>query len=202
LFVSGTEKQARAGAILGELAELGLMLARELAGQARACEDAEQQVALVDAFHKTSRAVRLTLALDARLDRDAARAARDTARDMRDAEAEARRAPLQATYPPPPPTPVEARKTRVRNLANRLLWNESEGDEEAYEILVEEFDARLDEAARAPDFEVLPVEAIAQSIAADIGLRGDIVLTLCEPAPTGSAPIPARPPTPVSADTG
>jgi hypothetical protein len=67
------EKRARAEAILGELAELGLMLARELATQARATEDPAQQAVLATAFQKTSRTVRLTLALDAKLDRVAPR---------------------------------------------------------------------------------------------------------------------------------
>src|SRR3569623_3083166 len=71
------DKRARAEAMLGELAELGLMLARDLAVQARAAEDAQEKVALAAAFQKTSRAVRLTLALDFQLDRQAARADRE-----------------------------------------------------------------------------------------------------------------------------
>jgi hypothetical protein len=172
------EKRGRSEAILGELAELGLMLARELATQARACEEPEQQVALVDAFHKTSRAVRLTLALDAKLDRDAAREARDAACD---AETRARRAEGAVRAAPAEPTPRDARKARVRNLTRRLLWNESEGDVDEYDALMDDLDARLHEAALAADFEALPVETVARSIAADMGLSGEIVLSLREP---------------------
>jgi len=189
-----SEKRGRSEAILGELAELGLMLARELAAQARACEEPEQQVALVEAFHKTSRAVRLTLALDAKLDRNAAR-------ETREAETCVRQAAVKAEAAPEPPTPAETRKTRVRNLMRRLLWNESEGDEDEHDMLADDLDARLAEASLAPDFEILPVEVVARRIAADMGLSGKIELSLCEPPPrppgaAGSSPSLA------TADTG
>ncbi|WP_293373189.1 hypothetical protein [Phenylobacterium sp.] len=69
------EKQARAEAMLGELAELALMASRELAVRVRESEDADEIVALAAAFEKSSRVVRLTLALDFKLERDAAREA-------------------------------------------------------------------------------------------------------------------------------
>ncbi|HEX5262771.1 MAG TPA: hypothetical protein VFW13_04555, partial [Phenylobacterium sp.] len=74
-------KQDRVEQILGELAELSLMLAKDLAVQARETENPEAKVALVQAFEKISRSARLTLALDAKLDRDAARDARNAARE-------------------------------------------------------------------------------------------------------------------------
>ena len=43
-------KRERAEQILGELAELSLVLARDLAVQARACEDPDEKMALVAAF--------------------------------------------------------------------------------------------------------------------------------------------------------
>src|SRR5258705_8315194 len=83
-----SEKRARAEAMLGEIAELALMVARELAVRTRQSEDVEQTVALADAFQKVSRVVRLTLALDFKLERDAARDARDVARVAEKAEAD------------------------------------------------------------------------------------------------------------------
>ena len=47
-----TAKRERAEEILGELAELSLMLARDLAVHAREAEDAEEKVALAAAFQK------------------------------------------------------------------------------------------------------------------------------------------------------
>ncbi|THD65047.1 hypothetical protein [Phenylobacterium sp.] len=171
------DKQARAEAILGELAELGLMLARDLAAQARAAEDPETQVALVGAFQKTSRTVRLTLALDFKLQRDAARAARE---DAAAAAEHARQGRLAALIPAR--GPCEARKGRVRNLLNRLIWNEAEGDADEYEVLLDDLTARLDEAAEAEGFEDTPVETLARRIAADMGLSGELVLTAPPPS--------------------
>ncbi|MBS0332271.1 MAG: hypothetical protein JSS35_05850, partial [Proteobacteria bacterium] len=64
-------KRERAEQMLGELAELSLMLARDLAAEARAAEAPEERTALTEASEKMSRCVRLTLALDAKLERDA-----------------------------------------------------------------------------------------------------------------------------------
>jgi hypothetical protein len=191
LFVScQSEKRARAEAMLGEVAELALMVARELAVRTRESEDVDQTVALADAFQKVSRVVRLTLALDFKLDRDAARDARDAAREAEKAEAKAaeqRQLAALGFAPRAADTPLEARKTRVSNLVNRLLWNECEGDSEDYEVLFDDLSARLDEAARSPDFETLPIETLARRVIADMGLRGELTLSLSE-TPTGDAP--------------
>jgi hypothetical protein len=172
------QKQARAEAMLGELAELALMVAKDLAVRVRECEDADQAVALANAFQKTSRVLRLTLALDLKLDRDAARAVREAER----VEAEKTEA-ARAVYAPSParaPTAVEARKARVGKLLNRLIWNESEGDTEEFDILREDLSARLDEAALSADFETLPIETLARRVIADMDLSGDLTLSLCE----------------------
>src|SRR3954447_426547 len=86
-----TDKQARCEAMLGELAELSLVVARELAVRLRASEDTNETVALAGAFQKMSRVMRLTLALDAKLEREAARdaAAEGPASEQARAQAEA-----------------------------------------------------------------------------------------------------------------
>ena len=179
------EKQARVEAMLGELAELGLMVARELAVRTRESEDVDDTVALAGAFQKVSRVVRLTLALESKLERDAARDAQAEACEARKVEAAApQAAPTHAA-----PDRIAARKDRVRGLLNRLLWNESEGDEEDYEVLFDDLTVRLGEAARSADFESLPIEVLARRIAADMNLSGDLTLSLCEaPAPAAAAP--------------
>jgi hypothetical protein len=185
------EKQARAEAMLGELAEVSLMVAKELAMRLRESEDVDQTVALAGAFQKVSRVVRLTLARDFKLDRDAARDAREAQRAQEKAEAEAtvvrQLAALGLGTPPAADTPVEARKTRVSNLVNRLLWNECEGDSEDYEVLIDDLNARLDEAALSPDFEDIPIEDLARRVIADMGLSGELTQSLGE-TPAGDAP--------------
>src|SRR5437868_6022036 len=125
-MASQPEKRARAEAMLGEVAELALMVTRELAVRVRESEDVDQTVALADAFHKVSRVVRLTLALDFKLERDAVRDARDAAREAEKAEAEAARhrrmEALGFGDSAAAKSPIEARKTRVSNLLNRLIW--------------------------------------------------------------------------------
>jgi hypothetical protein len=190
LFMSRQpEKQARAEAMLGELAELGLMVAKDLAVRLRECEDADQAVALADAFQKASRVVRLTLALDFKLDRDAAREAREAEKigaeaaqaEKAQAETAAAEAARAASALARAPNALEMRKDRVRGLMNRLLWNEAEGDGEEFEILTDDLSARLDEAALSADFEALPIEALARRVVADMGLSGQLTLSVCEP---------------------
>ncbi|THD58552.1 hypothetical protein [Phenylobacterium sp.] len=171
------------------------MLARDLAAQARAAETPEEKVALAAAFQKTSRAVRLTLALDAKLERQAARDARDEAREAKAAaddaalrESRVVEAAEAARLRVAEPTPAETQKRRVKGVLNRLLWTEAEGDEEEYEILREDLDARLYEAEDAPGFADLPIEVLAQALKADMRLCGELVVTTAArlvPANTG-----------------
>lgn len=210
-----TDKQLRSEAMLGEVAELALMVARELAVRLRGSEDVGEAVALAGAFNKASRAVRLTLALDAKLDREAARDAAAAAREAEaraaaeaagQAQADAERAAeqrlhdMRAAAARAKADPVEAKKARVRGLLKRLLWNEAEGDEEDYEVLVDDLDARLAEAALSPDFAELPIEALARRAIADMGLDAEFALSLREPPNTQAATAPAR--QPALADTG
>jgi hypothetical protein len=196
-------KQERVEQILGELAELGLVLARDLAADARACQDPEAKAALVTAFQKTSRTVRLTLALDAKLDRQAAQDAREAAKE---AAAEAADTALresrimkaaQATLVEmTAPSPAENQKRRVRGVLNRLLWNEAEGDSEEYEVLLEDLDTRLYEIEDTPGFADMPIEVLAKMIATDMRLAGELVVTTAATMPPANA---RQPPL---ADTG
>ena len=66
----------RHGRILAELAGLSLELSRDLQARALAAETVEDATKLAAAFHRTARAVRQCLALEARLIHDRAREAR------------------------------------------------------------------------------------------------------------------------------
>jgi len=202
LFMA-TAKRERAEQILGELAELSLMLARDLAVHAREAEDADEKVALAAAFQKMARTARLTLALDAKLDRDAARdaaaaakAAQEAAADRALRESRIMKAAEAAHLAMTDPSPEEIQKRRVRAVLNRLLWNEAEGDQEDYDVLVEDLDARLDEIEAAPGFADLPIEVLARKLKADMRLVGELVVTTAERI------LPANTPAPALADTG
>jgi hypothetical protein len=154
----------------------------------RECEDTDQAVALADAFHKVSRVVRLTLALDFKLDRDAAQDDREAEKIEAEAKAEAIRSAPKPAPEPRAPNPIEARKARVGNLLYRLLWTESEGDTEELEILQDDLRVRLDEAALSPGFETLSIETLCRRMIADMGLSGELRLSVCEPAPAVPSP--------------
>jgi hypothetical protein len=148
--------------------------------------------------------VRLTLALDAKLDRDAARDARDEAKAAQDRAADAAlresrimQAARAAHVSMTEPSPIEIQKRRVTATLNRLLWNEAEGDREEYEVLLEDLDARLDEAQHAPGFADMAIEVAAARLAADMRLTGELVVTTAERFMPAN--IPQRPPL---ADTG
>lgn len=134
-------------------------------------------MALAGAFNKVSRVVRLTLALDAKLERDTAR---DAAADARAALEAQTVAAAGAACAAEPADPARALKGRVRGLMKRLLWSESEGDYQDFEVLVEDLNARLDEAALSSDFETLPIETIARRMIADMDISGDFALSLGE----------------------
>lgn len=70
------------------------------------------------------------------------------------------------------------------NSLKRLMWDEVERDEEEFEILSEDLENRLDEAARREDFLDLPIDALVRQIKSDMGLSGALRLTACEaPSP-------------------
>ncbi|MBS0360661.1 MAG: hypothetical protein JSR98_04730 [Proteobacteria bacterium] len=183
--------------MLGEMAELSLVVAKELASRLRASETPEEAVALAGAFQKVTRVVRLTLALDAKLERDAVRDARAEAPEDRALEADTQKAEAaaaerqrQQALAERPAHPIDAQKDRVSRLLNRLLWAESEGDSDEYDVLYDDLTARLDEAARDPAFLDLPIEVLAGRMIADMGLSG--VLTLSVGDAPASAPQPAN----------
>jgi hypothetical protein len=189
--------------MLGEAAELALMLSRELAVQARQCETPAESAVLVEAFNKTLRGMRLCLALDHKLTRDAARDDREVAREAKAAAAETAlrdsrimRAAEAAHVSMTDPSPAEIQKRRVCRAMNRLLWAEAEGDQEDYEVLLEDLDARLDEAEDAPGFADLPIERVVRKLKADMRLAGELVIT------TAASLTPANTPAPPLADTG
>ena len=126
---------------LDELADLGMSLARDLHASALASEDPKVKADLAHAFDRIARSVRMSLALKAKLERDAGR-------DHHQAH--------KAT--------VERRKAQVRHTLERLLWTETESEDL-------ELDDALDHAALEDDFASAPIEEIITRIKIDLGLQ-------------------------------
>lgn len=147
-----TERHARG---LAELTELGLSLARDLHACALAEPDPRTKAETALAFHRVSRSVRQSMALEGRLKRD-------LARQDQEARAEAVRAAV---------TQVRTRKAQVRAAVERLIWTEAENDEEA-ERLIDELGEHLEEAALHQGFADDPVEVHIARLRADLGLPG------------------------------
>jgi hypothetical protein len=139
---SPAEMAERQGRMLAELAELGLELARDLQGRALAAEGPAEAAALADAFHRIARSVRQSLALEARLQRDAARDAREQREEAARAAA-ARR---------------DARKAQLAKRVERLIWDEAERAEDAF-ALVRQARDHVEAEAETETFLDEPVEA-------------------------------------------
>jgi hypothetical protein len=163
----------RHGRVLAELAELGLTLARTLHEKALAAETPEAACELGLAFHRISRSVRQTLALEARLEREHLRLAREA--DEERQELERRRVDGLAQ-----------RKARVRAAVEQLIWIEAEEPEA--EELRDELDDRLDALALTDDFALGPVQAQVDRICADLGLGAGEPVAPAWDRPPGPVP--------------
>jgi hypothetical protein len=169
----------RQGAILAELSELGLSLARDLQARALRAEDDSAARDLALAFHAVARTLRQTLALETRL-------AREHAADLRQHELdEDRRRPMR----------VLDRKSLIRNAVSPLIWNESEeeGDSDG---LFDDLEEYLHQAACSPTFLEDPIEPYIAKIRTALGLpaNDDADADAAEDPPLERAHrLPARP---------
>jgi hypothetical protein len=142
----------RHGRILTELAELGLSLARGLHERALAAETPKDAAEMGLAFHRISRSVRQTLALEAKLERDRHR------QEQADRIEAAREGPNR----------IAQRKIQLRAAVERAIWTEVEGDEA--ERLVDDLSDFLDDEALSGDFLEQPLDAHIAQIRVDLGL--------------------------------
>jgi hypothetical protein len=147
-----TDIAERHAQVLAELAELGLGVARRLAELSLAAETPKEAADLGVAFHRVSRSVRQTLALDAKLARDHLHLG---AQVREEAQADRR-------------VRSERRKGQVWKTLEAEVWREYERDD--VEEVLEDLDARLSADLTAEDFDAEPVEAHIARLRADIGL--------------------------------
>jgi hypothetical protein len=178
-MATATDIAERHAQVLAELAELGLGVARRLAELALTAETPKEAADLGVAFHRVSRSVRQTLALDAKLARDHLRLGAE-AREEAQADRRVR---------------LERRKGQVWKTLENEVWNEYEGDE--VEDLLQDLDARLSADLTADDFDAEPVEAHIARLRADIGLSALEPAAPSDPEiPEPSTPPPDPPPVP------
>lgn len=158
----------RHGRVLARLLELGLALAERVQEQALAAPDAKSAADLGLAFHRIARTVRQSIALEARLVRDAERAERELQRD-----ADVRHDLLREILPGEP-REIARRKDEVREAVQKVIWDEME-DEEERDYLTDLLEERLAIGARDPGFCVESLEAHIDGMLADFGLAGHIL---------------------------
>ena len=156
--------QARHGEILAEVVDMSLSLARKLHERAMAAETDEEVQAAAGAFHRISRSLRQTLALEAKLERDSRR---DTVEAGRRADEDRRER-------------VAARKTHVGDVGSRLIWTEAERSDVG-RLLVDLKRWCDAEAFHEERFLEGPVEAIIERLRKDLGLPPAQAGTQAEP---------------------
>lgn len=141
-------------AMLRELAAMSLTLARELQQRALQAETPDEAVKLATAFHRVSRGLRQTLALELKVVR------------YRDDQAREAQAAAEAAAAAARPAAIERRREQVRHAASRAIWVEHErpdwqAEGEDFDLPEPPTDTRrlacdlhvwLDRAVRRPDF--------------------------------------------------
>ena len=166
----------RAEQMLAEIAERDFALACRIHDEAMAAERAELPE-MSRAYQRATRSLRQTLALKARL--------------ARDAEEQARRARAQAGIEHA--ARIHRKKVQVGTPLERAIWNEHEDDDSATQAIAR-MDELLDEAALLDGFLDEPVEQIIARLAKTLGYDVEIV--------GGSEPAtPPQPPAEAPADT-
>ena len=145
-------KAERHEAILTRLAELGMSLAEDLHARAVAAKDEKTAGEMSLAFHRISRSLRQTLALETRLERERKLASREAAQD-------AARETLDR---------VQKKRSVIRRAIARDVWAEYEGDEA--EALIDDLDARVYDASQDETFLDEPVETLVARIRENLGL--------------------------------
>lgn len=147
-----TERHTR---LLERVAELSLSLAEKMHGLAMEAETPEAAAGYGLSFQRAARAVRQTVALEARLQRDLQRQEKDDAAETRRA-AEAR---------------IDHRKAQVKAKIGLLIWNEDEYEDSESLDLDAKLDDRLDAEAFGDHFTDEPLEAQIARLCAELGVE-------------------------------
>ncbi|HEY4031744.1 MAG TPA: hypothetical protein VGM25_15480 [Caulobacteraceae bacterium] len=140
-------------ALLGELAELGMDVARAVAARARAAGPEEDLGALANAYARVSRAVRLTVMLQSKL-------------------MQAPRAAPEPEAPDEASERSEQHKFRVERIVERVLRTQHD-DEDEIDRLSAEVAERLDDEDLYGEVLDRPLGELVALICRDVGLEPD-----------------------------
>jgi hypothetical protein len=157
------DRAERRDGLLTRLADLGMSLAEDLHARALAAKDDKSANDLALAFHRISRSVRQTLALEARFERDAKLAAREEARQLASETLDR----------------VQKKRSQIRRAISRDVWSEYEGDEA--EALLDDLDAWVFEASEDDGFLDDPAETLIARIRENLGLAANDAEARAEP---------------------
>ncbi len=164
----------RHAATLARVAEAAERLAMMHLDRALSCDDPKIEAQATAAFHRATRALRQSLALEAKLVRDAERAGREAA--ARERVELGRRS--------------DHRKARIRAAGTYLIWNEAENAAEA-ERLDGELDDLIDIEALTEGFTGADLDAQVSRLCAELGVTPSKPETPAEaPAPRPAPPFP------------
>ncbi|HEX7884888.1 MAG TPA: hypothetical protein VF474_02835 [Phenylobacterium sp.] len=153
-MVTADDTTERHAAILAELAEIGMTIARGLRDEVEAAPTPEAKARAVAAYPKIARAVRQCLALEARLRRDAAREAVERGdRANREIVGHIRR-----------------RKAQVRMWMQRAICEETPDDIETAEMRLADLYERLDDQVLDEDFALAPFREVIADLHRQLGL--------------------------------
>jgi hypothetical protein len=156
---------------LGIFADAVLKLALDIQKQALDSDDLDEKVRAAGAVHRLGRSLRQTLALQAKLARDARREAAEKPKPQ------ASPSPSSEPAAPPDPKTVAVRRRRdwLTRGVERCVWNEYDRDDEAEEFtgdsLLEDLDERLADLMADPDaFLQLDPDELLVQLCKDLGL--------------------------------
>jgi hypothetical protein len=153
-MVSDADMLQEMDAGLARVAHLQLALADKLHQMAQASDDAAEVADLAKALEGTTRSLRLTYALRAKLRRDAKRA------DREEADATAKRDRQQVSF----------KKHRLKTGVEALIWRETDGvDQEAEADFGDLLDALVDDEAAAETFLTEPLADQVARVIASLG---------------------------------
>ena len=163
--------------MLEELAEIGMKLARAVERRVEESvsadvENGDAGLALV--FSRISRAVRQTIALESRLDRELHEARTAEHAVIAERARDATR------------TLARRRKHTVREVVQEAFESEAAGPE--LEALLADLDERLDDSDDDLDFAELPIADLAARLCRQLGVPFDPTLWQDEPPPNSSSP--------------